>query len=184
MKKINTILYTLTSVLSLFILVMVSACNKGDIKYNDTTLIRPCDQVICLNGGNCVDGSCNCPAGYEGIKCETRWNEKFLGNYKVADECYTGGNVYYNATIQATSNQATGLTLSNVGVFCTGGALQAVVKPEKTAFEIPFQQGCGDFYISGFGNINPNLQFINVYLTVRDSVNHTSSGCSLLMTRQ
>lgn len=184
MKKFTTILSTISLVVSLFILVMVSACNKGDIKYNDTTLVRPCDNVICLNGGNCVDGSCYCPLGYEGVKCETRVSEKFVGNYKVADECYTGGNVYYNATIQANSNQATGLTLSNVGVFCPSGTLQAVVKPEKTAFEIPMQKGCGDLYISGYGNINPNLQFINVYITARDSVNHTSSQCSLLMTRQ
>lgn len=184
MKKITTILSTISLVVSLFTLVLVSACNKGDIKYNDTTLIRPCDNVICLNGGNCVDGSCYCPLGYEGLKCETRFNEKFVGNYKVADECYTGGNVYYNASIQANSNQATGLILSNVGVFCPSGTLQAVVKPEKTAFEIPIQKGCGDLYISGFGNINPNLQFINVYITARDSVNHTTSQCSLLMTRQ
>lgn len=184
MKKISTILSTITLVVSLFVLVLVSACNKGDIKYNDTTLVRPCDNVICLNGGNCVDGTCYCPVGYEGVKCETRWNQKFVGNYKVADACYTGADIYYYASIQANSNQATGLTLSNVGTFCPSGTLQAVVKVEKTAFEIPFQKGCGDLYISGYGNINPNLQFINVYLTARDSVNHTSTQCSLLMTRQ
>lgn len=30
----------------------------------------PCDGVKCLNGGYCVDGSCDCPPGYSGPNCE------------------------------------------------------------------------------------------------------------------
>ncbi|MGI9192556.1 MAG: calcium-binding EGF-like domain-containing protein [Chitinophagaceae bacterium] len=184
MKNISAVLYTTTLVLALFGVVIFASCNKGDVKYNDTTLVRPCDKVICLNGGSCVDGYCYCPVGYEGLKCETRWNEKFVGTYKVSDECYTGQDIYYTASIQANSNNATQMTLTNVGAVCPNSNLLAVVKAEKTSFEIPFQKGCGDLYIYGNGNINPNLQFMNVYLSIRDSINHTTSTCSLLMTRQ
>jgi len=30
-----------------------------------------CANVTCENNGNCVDGTCNCPAGFEGEFCET-----------------------------------------------------------------------------------------------------------------
>jgi hypothetical protein len=38
----------------------ILACTKKD----------PCEGVSCLNGGTCVDGTCNCTTGYEGSLCE------------------------------------------------------------------------------------------------------------------
>ncbi len=32
---------------------------------------NPCDNVSCLNGGICVDGTCNCPDGFTGEDCST-----------------------------------------------------------------------------------------------------------------
>lgn len=29
----------------------------------------PCDNITCLNGGSCVNGTCECPTGYEGADC-------------------------------------------------------------------------------------------------------------------
>ena len=29
----------------------------------------PCSNVVCLNGGFCANGDCNCPLGYEGSDC-------------------------------------------------------------------------------------------------------------------
>lgn len=29
----------------------------------------PCDGIVCLNGGNCANGLCNCPEGYSGSDC-------------------------------------------------------------------------------------------------------------------
>ncbi len=44
-------------------------CNK------DTSDVIPedlsCEGVTCQNGGTCVNGSCNCPAGYYGSRCES-----------------------------------------------------------------------------------------------------------------
>ena len=35
------------------------------------TGIDPCADVVCQNGGSCVDGTCICPEGYTGPNCET-----------------------------------------------------------------------------------------------------------------
>jgi hypothetical protein len=37
----------------------ISACKKDD----------PCENITCLNGGTCANGSCNCPTGYSGSDC-------------------------------------------------------------------------------------------------------------------
>ena len=42
----------------LFILLVIS-CGKDD----------NCDIIICQNGGECVDGSCECPTGYTSGNC-------------------------------------------------------------------------------------------------------------------
>lgn len=31
----------------------------------------PCEHAVCLNGGNCIEGVCECPSGYAGEHCET-----------------------------------------------------------------------------------------------------------------
>jgi hypothetical protein len=46
----------------------------------------PCAKVICLNNGACIDGTCSCPTGYEGLRCEKRIVDPCAN--KV---CYNGG---------------------------------------------------------------------------------------------
>jgi hypothetical protein len=47
-------------------LIAVSSCSKDE----DTD--NPCASVTCENGGTCVNGSCDCPAGYGGNRCQTQ----------------------------------------------------------------------------------------------------------------
>jgi hypothetical protein len=44
-----------------------------------------CESTNCLNGGICVDGTCECPAGYNGTNCEI-----FDQCFNVT--CLNGGN--------------------------------------------------------------------------------------------
>ncbi|MCY7410081.1 MAG: calcium-binding EGF-like domain-containing protein, partial [Chitinophagales bacterium] len=48
---------------------------------------NPCKEVICNNGGACVDGVCNCPPGYSGEDCSQLTRDLYLGTYNVSEEC-------------------------------------------------------------------------------------------------
>ena len=41
----------------------------------------PCDDVDCGANGTCVEGTCNCDPGYEGLSCETEIRAKYIGTY-------------------------------------------------------------------------------------------------------
>lgn len=58
-------------------LVMYNACIKDK-----------CGIVVCNNGGVCVDGTCTCPTGYEGVSCSKVWYEKFAGRWNVRDSFF------------------------------------------------------------------------------------------------
>lgn len=181
MKQIGSVIGSALFVVIVFLSVMFASCRKRTISYNDSTLIRPCDNVICLNGGTCNDGQCYCAEGYEGIKCATRWNEKFVGTYVASDECKPDSTAFYNVQIVPDLLSANKMQLINLGTFCQGAPLQAIITPEKTSFIIPLQFACGDQYISGSGNINNT--YINIFLQSRDSMLHTTSSCSIVMNK-
>jgi hypothetical protein len=42
---------------------------------------NPCDDVKCINNGTCREGRCACPSGYEGVFCEFKATDKFIGDY-------------------------------------------------------------------------------------------------------
>jgi hypothetical protein len=46
-----------------------------------------CQDLVCLNDSECIDGSCNCPDGYSGIDCGTNVSANFLGTYNVSEQC-------------------------------------------------------------------------------------------------
>lgn len=168
--------------MGIFVVTLFVACKKKDIEYNDTTNIRPCENVICLNGGTCTDGVCNCAVGYEGTNCNKKWSDRFVGNYKATDECYTGSNEYYMVNILPFPNYASKINIQNLGTACPGQILEASINPERTAFKIPMQQICGNTYVGGEGSINGD--YINIYLEQRDTMLHTSNNCSIVLDKQ
>jgi len=59
----------------LFIAVLVIAgCGEDD----------PCEDVVC-GQGICVEGTCECPEGYEGASCETLEKVKYFGAYTITE---------------------------------------------------------------------------------------------------
>lgn len=179
MKNFKLISLTFTTVFTCFAMVFFSACDKKDSNTNSTSL-QPCKDVVCLNGASCSDGQCNCAVGYEGTKCETRWSDKFIGNYQAQDECVLNTSIpYYNVSISSVVDYANKINIYNLGTNCQSKIISATINPEKTSFTIPLQNTCGNYYLSGTGNLS--LQEINIYLIARDSIAHTSKACSILL---
>lgn len=182
MNHFKIVIATTSFILLAFSAILFNSCKKKEIKYNDTTLTRPCENVICLNGGNCSDGICQCPKGYEGDKCQYKWNEKFTGNYNAVDDCAISGTPPYQVVITPDINAAFNINLYNIGVICPAKIIKAEVNPEKTSLLVFNQPICGNNWVSGYGNVNGT--FINFYLTTRDTVNHTGKVCSIILSKQ
>jgi len=47
----------------------------------------PCEEVECLNGGTCVEGSCECPDGFIGLNCEIKIDPCEIKQCVNADTC-------------------------------------------------------------------------------------------------
>ncbi len=70
--KNNTLLFWLFCVSA--ILLLAPSCSKD-----------ACDGVVCQNGGNCVEGNCECPPGFSGASCEIK-------DLCFGVTCQNGGN--------------------------------------------------------------------------------------------
>lgn len=46
-----------------------------------------CTTLNCINGGQCTEGVCQCPDGYEGAECETAVADKYVGVYEGTVRC-------------------------------------------------------------------------------------------------
>ena len=95
MKSIRNIAFSALLALGAFTTVTYTACNPDE-----------CKDVVCNNGGSCVDGTCNCATGYEGTKCETEVRKKFIKTWTASDkETVSGDNLpTYTSSIVAGTN--------------------------------------------------------------------------------
>jgi hypothetical protein len=74
MKSIRNIALSALLTLGAFSAVTYTSCNKDE-----------CKDVVCQNGGSCVDGTCQCATGYEGTNCETEIRTKFVKTWTAKD---------------------------------------------------------------------------------------------------
>lgn len=47
---------------------------KEQVASSEIQQTDPCKSIECLNGGQCVNGRCECPPGYTGDRCQTKVN--------------------------------------------------------------------------------------------------------------
>jgi hypothetical protein len=76
-KVMKNLFYSLSIIASFFLFVNMTGCD-------------PCANINCLNGGACVDGTCSCPTGYSGPRCE-KWNPCATVDCKNGGKCNSAG---------------------------------------------------------------------------------------------
>ena len=126
MKKLKTILLAGVLTAGIFSTAVFTSCNSD-----------ACADVVCSNGGSCVDGTCACPAGYEGAKCETESRTKLIGNYLMSGTDNTGGtytNIPATTTTSSTSKTKFLFAVASVGLSltCTMSGANAFVIDNQT----------------------------------------------------
>lgn len=107
MKPIQSILLTAFLTISVFSIVVYSACNKNK-----------CHNVTCLNQGVCDGGHCVCPRGFEGNRCQTLSRDKFIFTYNGGDSCqgtpFNNHFTQYPVHLLARLNDSTEMVLMNL----------------------------------------------------------------------
>jgi hypothetical protein len=98
------IILLITLLAGLFIMTYIS-CNKDDS--TGKTIIK---CVNCSNGGQCINDTCRCPAGWEGITCETLAIGKFIGTWSVVEKGSSSPGTQ-NYTINTDTGSATALII-------------------------------------------------------------------------
>lgn len=73
-----------------------------------------CKAVVCANGANCeTDGSCTCPVGFEGERCETVSRDKFKGVWTVTEDGSSSSGARYAVSVENNNTDVTKVLIRN-----------------------------------------------------------------------
>ena len=156
MRRISLIFGTSLIFLLTVSSVLFNACNK------DT-----CKSLICKNNGVCRDGRCKCAAGFEGVNCETKMYEKFIGTYDGVIRC-NGITEQTITSIVSPGDKPDVITIHDI--FEIGLVSRATVDPEHTENILLDSQTVGDYTYFGHGDIVGN------YITIFTQKKHNPTG--------
>jgi hypothetical protein len=132
-----------------------------------------CENVTCLNGGNCRNGRCQCPVGFEGGRCETKWTDRWIGNYTVDDRCRVVGLIpQYDGRVIASTVYPDVIYLEPFGNLTCAGGQPVKVEGRLTSgnrLEINRQAVCNRRYsISGEGTYDANRRTAAITYYIQD----------------
>ncbi|WP_162903265.1 calcium-binding EGF-like domain-containing protein [Taibaiella koreensis] len=86
----KTFLLTAMGVFAIFSTMTLTSCKEDK-----------CKATVCAYGGVCQDdGSCQCPVGYEGERCETITRDKFKGAWRVTEDGTASNPAQYATSIE------------------------------------------------------------------------------------
>ena len=139
---------------------LAAALTFGIVALNSCTEDK-CKDVVCSNGGVCMDGTCYCEAGYEGTTCQTEQRAKFLGSYSVSS-----GSVSCDSTGNSNISQGTSVSISissssvsKVSIVFAGISLSGNVNGSNVTLD---QATLNNFTYSGTGSINGNTLTMSI----------------------
>ena len=86
--RIKTIILSALGAIAAFTAVTSTSCEPDK-----------CKAIVCAYGGVCKEGTCICPAGYEGHQCETITRDKFKGVWTVFENGTVTNSAQYEVSI-------------------------------------------------------------------------------------
>lgn len=122
----------------------------------------PCKDVICQNGGACIEGACDCLLPYEGTNCEVRMTAKFAG-------LFTGPLTCFGQTQTETFTVTESQTHPDRLLVSYGGESFYGVVTSSSTFDIPeqsFTQGGLTGTLSGNGSLAGNVANLTMLITI------------------
>ncbi len=131
-----------------------------------------CQDIECMNGGECIDGSCDCADGFSGTDCSAIISLNMLGTYNVTETC---------PDLEAYTVNILADTLSIFSVKIAGffnGSFNNLISANlnNNSITIPLQDPDGDGRtVSGSGTFIPPVE-IDWNYTVSDSTG--SNNCA------
>jgi len=146
-----------------------------------------CEDVVCLNGGTCRGGRCQCPAGFSGARCETKWSDAIVGRYTVDDRCRVVGLIpQYEAAISASTVYPDVVYLESFGdIACEGQKIRVEARlTSPTALVIARQSSCNRRYtVEGSATYNPTNRTLTVDYYFRDLQTGVADTCSAVWSK-
>jgi hypothetical protein len=143
-------LKTITTSAVMIALLAISwlSCNKDNTPQS-TTVIK---CVSCANGGLCLNDTCRCPAGFEGLTCQTLSFQKFMGTWTVTEKgSATGAASSYNIEIEENINSVTTVSITELDNPYYPSSFNAIIANiNADSIFIP-SQVIGSAYIVGKG---------------------------------
>jgi hypothetical protein len=150
MKKTKFYSFMLAAVVAMSSVVYFNSCTPD-----------PCKDVVCNNGGTCVEGICSCLTGYEGTNCDTKTRDMFLGSYNTSNEtCTSGGPSSFGITVTA---GATDLEINIANVYGAGFNTKANVQADKSI--VIANQAFGTGSVEGSGSVSGNTLTLSYTIT-------------------
>jgi hypothetical protein len=152
MNTIKSIAVTALVTIGSFTAVTYTACNKDK-----------CKDVVCQNGGTCSEGNCNCLAGFEGDRCQTKVVDKFVGTWNAAETCGSVPSPAYQVTI---TGSGTSLVISNLGNYgCSLGGNITWAGSITNSTSVTINDNKCSYQMNGTGTYNTNGSVTFTYTT-------------------
>jgi hypothetical protein len=168
MKKFKSIV--LATGVSFALAIGIASCNADK-----------CKDVVCQNAGLCIEGTCDCPTGYEGDFCETKANAKFSGTWTVNETCNSVIGTAYPVIISAATDP-TSVTMKDLGNYsCTSGSYN--VPATVTGSSISVSGTVCSTVFTGTGTLNAAGNSIALNYSATYGTPSTTDNCTATLTK-